>query len=96
MFSIVNLYTLFSQTGPLAHAFQQRCPPKSPEQSDPEHTVLLLVPSRTTSTSESSAQQRSREHKTAPLKLAAGGACIPHRKITLIVSMDTAGGQAAW
>ena len=52
MLSIINLYTLFSQMGPLAHASQQGCPPKPPEQSDPEHTVLLLVPSRTTSTSE--------------------------------------------
>ena len=59
MLSIVNLYTLISQMGPLVHASQQGCPPKSLEQSDPEHTLLLLVPSRSTSTSESSAQQRS-------------------------------------
>ena len=69
---MINLYTLFSQMSPLAHASQQGCPPKPPEQSDPEHTVLLLVPSRTTSTSESSAQQRSRVPETAPLKLATG------------------------
>ena len=42
--------------GPLAHASQQGCPPKPLEQSDPEYTVLLLVPSRTTSTSESGAR----------------------------------------
>ena len=39
----------------MAHASQQGCPPKTPEQIDPEHTVLLLVPCRTTSTSESAA-----------------------------------------
>ena len=72
--------TLVSQMGPLAHATQQGCLPKTPEQSDPEHTGQLLVPSRTTSTSESGAHNIVAVYPTAPLELGKGALPYPIAK----------------